>query len=53
MKFRHLILALISFTLLAQCVKVSELDDSADISSCGIASVSPQAVVFNIPVVEG
>jgi len=53
MKYRHLILTLISFTLVAQCVKVSELDDNADISSCGITAVSPQAVVFDSPVLEG
>lgn len=53
MKYRHLILTLISFTLLAQCVKVSELDDNAHISSCGITAVSPQAVIFDIPLVEG
>jgi hypothetical protein len=53
MKYRHLILTLISFTLLAQCVKVSELDDNAHISSCGITAVSPQAVIFDTPVVEG
>ena len=53
MKYRHLILTLISFTLLAQCVKVSELDDNAHISSCAITAVSPQAVIFDTPVVEG
>lgn len=53
MKYRHLILILTSFTLLAQCVKVSKLDDRADISSCGITAVSPQIVVFEAPVMEG
>lgn len=53
MKYRHLILAFLSFALFFQCVKVSELDDNADISSCGITAVSPQVVVFDTPVVEG
>ncbi|MFA5662273.1 MAG: hypothetical protein WC923_08265, partial [Bacteroidales bacterium] len=53
MKYRHLILPFLSFALFFQCVKVSELDDNADISSCGITAVSPQAVVFDTPVVEG
>jgi len=53
MKYGHIIPALISFILLAQCVKVSELDDHADISSCGITAVAPQAVIFDEPVVEG
>ncbi|MDY0239787.1 MAG: hypothetical protein RBR31_04220, partial [Bacteroidales bacterium] len=53
MKYRHLILPFLSLALFFQCVKVSELDDNADISSCGITAVSPQEVVFDTPVVEG
>lgn len=52
MKYRCLILAFPLLFSLSNCVKVTDLDDNASISACRITEVSPDAVIFNDPVVE-
>lgn len=53
MTFRHVFFFTVIFAALSHCVKVTELDNYASVQSCAITAVTPETVIFDVPVVDG